>query len=195
VCGNGIVDAGEGCDDGNAEVGDGCTPACEAERCAILTRYQHSWTKARLVVKGDATKARLKLKGEFAVAGALVPDPATEGLRLVFEDETQSVTYEVTIPGGTAWTERNGRFRYKDPSGTLGGIRKAVLRTKGRGDRTEVKLAVAGKGAGYPTSPAVRPNRITVVTGDEDAALAGECGQWVLTTTSCRGRDGRLTCR
>jgi len=195
VCGNGVVDVGEACDDGNAEVGDGCTPACEAERCAILTRYQHSWTRARLVVKGDDTKARLKLQGDFAVAGALAPDPAADGLHLVFEDDARSVTYEVMLPGGAAWTERNGRFRYKDPTGAHGGIRKAVLRTKGRGDRIDMKLAVAGKGAGYPTSPATRPSRITVVTGDDGAALAGECGQWVLTTTSCRGRDGRLTCR
>jgi cysteine-rich repeat protein len=195
VCGNGVLDAGEGCDDGNAEVGDGCTPACEAERCAILTRYQHSWTKARLVVKGDAAKARLKLKGDFAVAGALAPNPASDGLHLVFEDEAQRVTYEVMVPGGPAWTERGGRFRYKDPTGALGGIRKAVLRMKGRGDRTDVKVAVAGKGAGYPTSPAGRPSRITVVAGDDTAALAGECGQWVLSTSSCRGRDGRLTCR
>jgi cysteine-rich repeat protein len=195
VCGNGVVDVGEACDDGNAEVGDGCTPACDAERCAIRTRYQHSWTRARLVVKGTATKARLKLQGDFAVAGTLAPDPTTAGLHLVFEDETERVTYEVMVPGGAAWTERNGRFRYKDRTGAHGGVRKVVLRTKGHGERTDVKVAVAAKGAGYPTSPTTRPSRITVVTGDTDAALAGECGQWVLTTSSCRGRDGRLTCR
>ncbi len=31
VCGNGILERGEECDDGNAEVGDGCTPTCLLE--------------------------------------------------------------------------------------------------------------------------------------------------------------------
>ena len=195
VCGNGIVDAGEACDDGNDAVGDGCTPACEAERCAILTRYQHSWTRARLVVKGNSTAARLKLQGSFAVDGALAPDPASDGLHVVFEDVAQGVAWDVMVPGGTGWTRKGDRFRYKDRTGAHGGIRKVALRSKAKGDRTDVKLAVAAKGAGYPTSLEARPSRITVVTGDDTAALAGECGQWVLTTASCRGRDGRLACR
>lgn len=34
VCGNGVVDAGEDCDDGNRAGGDGCSPACRAEAAA-----------------------------------------------------------------------------------------------------------------------------------------------------------------
>ena len=32
-CGNGVVDHGEACDDGNTAVGDGCRPTCTIERC------------------------------------------------------------------------------------------------------------------------------------------------------------------
>jgi cysteine-rich repeat protein len=31
-CGNGRIDAGEGCDDGNTDAGDGCSPICQRER-------------------------------------------------------------------------------------------------------------------------------------------------------------------
>jgi uncharacterized protein (TIGR03382 family) len=32
VCGNGIVDPGETCDDGNTKAGDGCSPSCQDEK-------------------------------------------------------------------------------------------------------------------------------------------------------------------
>ena len=34
VCGNGMLDPGESCDDGNLEAGDGCSPACRPEAAA-----------------------------------------------------------------------------------------------------------------------------------------------------------------
>ncbi|MBL8624408.1 MAG: tandem-95 repeat protein [Myxococcales bacterium] len=37
VCGDGVVAAGEQCDDGNATLGDGCTPACIDEFCGDAT--------------------------------------------------------------------------------------------------------------------------------------------------------------
>ncbi|HVK89712.1 MAG TPA: DUF4215 domain-containing protein [Kofleriaceae bacterium] len=33
TCGNGVVDSGESCDDGNINEGDGCSPACKPEIC------------------------------------------------------------------------------------------------------------------------------------------------------------------
>ncbi|MBN2420797.1 DUF4215 domain-containing protein [Candidatus Woesearchaeota archaeon] len=35
LCGNGIIDPGEHCDDGNTEAGDGCSPACILEECCL----------------------------------------------------------------------------------------------------------------------------------------------------------------
>jgi cysteine-rich repeat protein len=34
ACGNGVLEAGEACDDGNRAVADGCSDACQIERCA-----------------------------------------------------------------------------------------------------------------------------------------------------------------
>ncbi len=33
VCGNGVMEAGEDCDDGNTTAGDGCSPTCKLEAC------------------------------------------------------------------------------------------------------------------------------------------------------------------
>ncbi len=33
VCGNGVQEPGEGCDDGNTDACDGCSPTCQVERC------------------------------------------------------------------------------------------------------------------------------------------------------------------
>lgn len=38
VCGNGIVEYGEGCDDGNAASGDGCSAGCKVETCTSVKR-------------------------------------------------------------------------------------------------------------------------------------------------------------
>lgn len=45
-CGNGMVESGEACDDGNGLPGDGCTPDCRAEGCADGTREGFLDTKA-----------------------------------------------------------------------------------------------------------------------------------------------------
>jgi len=42
VCGNGVLDAGEGCDDGNTRDGDGCTAACRIEIGADCTADRDS---------------------------------------------------------------------------------------------------------------------------------------------------------
>lgn len=35
ICGNGIIEEGEECDDGNIESGDGCSPLCQIENCTF----------------------------------------------------------------------------------------------------------------------------------------------------------------
>jgi cysteine-rich repeat protein len=37
TCGNGVLDAGEACDDGNALAGDGCDTACQIEACSFIS--------------------------------------------------------------------------------------------------------------------------------------------------------------
>jgi cysteine-rich repeat protein len=46
ACGNGILDLGEQCDDGNADSGDGCSNRCEVESCYKCTTPGRSCTVA-----------------------------------------------------------------------------------------------------------------------------------------------------
>jgi cysteine-rich repeat protein len=41
ICGNGIIEAGETCDDGNYASGDGCSADCQVEKCLALLTF--SW--------------------------------------------------------------------------------------------------------------------------------------------------------
>jgi cysteine-rich repeat protein len=56
VCGNGVLDSGESCDDGNLEGGDGCSPACRTEAAAAAVE-QDSAEPAPLAVPDVAPGA------------------------------------------------------------------------------------------------------------------------------------------
>ena len=49
ICGNGILDAGEQCDDGNADDQDGCTNACTGESCSAAV-YDSTWEAIQDVI-------------------------------------------------------------------------------------------------------------------------------------------------
>jgi hypothetical protein len=56
-------------------------------------------------------------------------DPTTQDLTIALRDDDE--VYRVTIPAGTLPQVGSGRFVYKDPSGSLGGIRKLQLKRRG----------------------------------------------------------------
>jgi Protein of unknown function (DUF3604) len=70
--------------------------------------------------------------------GAATPeiDPSTRDLTVSVTDDDE--IYSVTLPAGTM-QQKGGRFVYRDPSGSLNGLRNAVLSTNHKG---EVLLAL-----------------------------------------------------
>lgn len=61
-CGNGVLDPGEQCDDGNAQSGDACSPVCKWEKpVPILTR-----TGAAFLVLVLVTAIGLKVRDHSA---------------------------------------------------------------------------------------------------------------------------------
>jgi cysteine-rich repeat protein len=84
VCGNGMLDAGERCDDGNTVAGDGCSAACQIEAAAAAAAQ-------------DAPVARQSAPAA-AAAVAVTPTPSSElGISDVEPSSVVFGTREVTI--------------------------------------------------------------------------------------------------
>ena len=103
ACGNGVLNPGESCDDGNTSDGDGCSASCQSESAAVTPGA---------AVAGTAAVAAVPVATEAAAAPTMVTAAApadaaaeTEAAGLVISDiEPSSVVYgtrelDVTILG------------------------------------------------------------------------------------------------
>jgi len=84
ICGNGVLDAGEACDDGNTEAGDGCSPACRSE-------------------VADSDTAAAVVAAEAAAVAEPQPQPTSAG-PVITDVEPSSIVYgthetTVTVSG------------------------------------------------------------------------------------------------
>jgi cysteine-rich repeat protein len=198
VCGDATVDPGEQCDDGNAESGDGCSVACLNEPCLVVRSGQTVWAKAKVSVKKPGTaRAGLAMTGIFSL-GLPVEQLglATDGARLVLENGGGARRVDVTLPAGPLWVVRPGKWIYRDPAGTNGGIRKVVVRDRTRGGVPDVQVKFVGRGT-YALAPEDLPLVLTLVLGDDAAGQAGACGRYAFDGGSCRATRSasRITCR
>ncbi len=176
TCGDGILDAGEDCDDGNNDNGDCCSSVCTFETagnpCVGSTLCSASGTcdgagacqaapfsscrtalKSILLIKNDAPDSKDKLIWKW-IKGAMTTQAD-------FGNPTTSTDYALCIFAGTAnvlaaevpasasrWSPVSDKgYKYKDTSGTPIGITKVLL--KG-GDAGKAKCLVKGKGPNLP---------------------------------------------
>jgi cysteine-rich repeat protein len=198
ICGDSTVDGGEQCDDGNQASGDGCSAACQAEPCLVLRSGQAVWAKARVSVKKPGTdRAGLSISGTFGLGvpvSSLALGPS--GARLILENPGGLRRLDLTLPGGGSWVSRPGKWIYRDPAGTSGGIRKVVVRDRTRGGVPDVQVTIKGQGT-YALAPEDLPLAVTLVLGDDAAGLGGACGRFAFDGGACRTtrKVTRLTCK
>jgi len=156
VCGDGLRDFGEACDDGAANGTDGCCAAdcslvdgdgvCDAaDRCTTVA--PGPMTHARLVA-GGVDYDRFHLTGTLAVSPSPAIDPAAHGVRIILTATTPLL--DATLPGGSLWkTAPNGRaWPYHDPSGSIAGIIRVTLKQAGATVGT-LRFDVRGAGGDY----------------------------------------------
>jgi len=81
----------------------------------------------------------LKLAATFVSLPEAI-DPATQDLTLSLHDDDE--IYDVTLPAGTLEASGTGKFRFKDKTGALSGVRKVTLKTGGK--KASLKMTIAG---------------------------------------------------
>ena len=148
VCGDGVLDEGEQCDDGNTVGGDGCTALCQTENGAFACAPAPVAgclvaAKASLSISEKKTgneKLKAKLGGfEGATGQGDLGDPLAGATRyhLCVYDEGGALAAELSVDraGQTCgpkqkpcWKDKGGKgWLYQDPATEASGTKKLVL--------------------------------------------------------------------
>ncbi|MCY1070410.1 hypothetical protein OV090_37060 [Nannocystis sp. RBIL2] len=109
-CGDGVVQPGEACDDGNADDDDGCLPTCELGMGAPVDPLV-----LPKPAQADDLRCMAPLPGWFLDASAMIVGRALADFGP--EEQTASQLFEVSLPGGddpafwdiTEWAGEHGR--------------------------------------------------------------------------------------
>lgn len=185
-CGNGVIDPGEGCEDGNDVAGDGCDPTCRVEPCYVCSgnpsvcevgpRVCSGSTKSggvSLQMKAAAGShfgsLRWKLTHGAGVDPSVLGDPRThtEYSVCLFDrsQATPQLTFKAAVPVGASWTRVASRgFSYHATSGGApGGIDKLLVQT---GTKTKISLTGSGAALQLPALPLPVPLTVQLQTND-----------------------------
>jgi uncharacterized delta-60 repeat protein len=146
ACGNGIVEPGESCDDGNLLADDCCSPSCERPSCRAAG-------KSFVLITGDGTGPKDKLiwkwlKGDATSVTELGDPTSTTNYTLCLYAGADPPR-TVAIPAqSTKWTPiGTSGFRYVDPTASSDGVSKAMLKSGAAG---KAKALVKAKGSTLP---------------------------------------------
>lgn len=159
VCGNGVIEDSEGCDDGTTNGTDGC---CSAT-CTLIYTYPNGncdslahCQDTALAFGADGHRSSLGLSGLASATGTGVmrfrgvtttPDAPlnleTEGLQITLGGEFfYTMVFGTVVPGGSGWKRlAGGGWTYIDPSGQAGGVTRVMVRPSGRnGEQLKVEI-------------------------------------------------------
>jgi len=159
ACGDGAVDFGEQCDDGNARSGDGCSGGCRVEFCPpapIPSSSCASAGRADLLIRAVGSKHAVRWKwsrGDAVDAADLgLPDSDTKYGLCVYGSSAgaSSLAVGLTVTPGSLWIENeNGGWTYADSKGSNDGVQSAEL-TPGMAGASSARMGARG---GYTLVP------------------------------------------
>lgn len=160
-CGNGIVDAGEACDYldlrstapwqcctracelASRDPGDTCDARSACDDVMHFTVWERRGARLRMGVRGRAGDGTLRFTGTSTLPPAGIAPDVTGvqiSVRGRFADE---LLLHAAVPGGAGWRadEDIGAWRYRDPSGAVGGVTRMALKAiAGTPDRLVVAV-------------------------------------------------------
>ena len=189
-CGDGQVQLGEDCDDGNTANGDGCDAACRFE-CGTITASKLGIGKLAAPAGDETLGFQGVLTLPAAVSAAL--DPLTSGVRLTIVGATRTVA-DATIRGGAGWTVNatGAKWTYRDKTpAPAAGIAKVMVRRTSAVSDGIVKVAIKGRAGSFAVTAADLPvtARMTVV------ATSAGCGAATFVTCAFSGSGKTLKCK
>jgi cysteine-rich repeat protein len=189
-CGDGTVQPGEQCDDGNTVGDDGCDSACRLVACGSVARPKLTIGKLH-TPPGDDT---LRFEGMLTLPSPVSPalDPIANGVRLLI-DATGTVL-DTTVPGGPDWAaNRSGtKWTYRNKSPTPpGGIYKVVIQDRSAATPGLVKVAVNGKAGSFAVSSDGLPTSARLII----APSGGQCGDASFASCALNASGRTLKCK
>jgi hypothetical protein len=192
--------------DGKGEVCDPCTNV-DGQQMLVNKRYlklnRINFDPARnndqLSLKGDLT---LPESSDFAL---LVP--GAHGSRLVVTAANGATRVDETIPAGMHPGGRNARgwkyvnrqkaWKYTDATDNkINGISKIMIKDRSRRSPRSLRVSLKARGGNYPVTAGDIPVNATLVFGDLEASVLGECGESDFNRDQCQFNRSRrkLSC-
>jgi len=158
----------------------------------VLSALQTLWARANVSVKHSPGGDTLSVTGDFGLPPAVGEiAPSSTGAHLMLESGA-AMALDASLPAGS-WSRRGKVWTYRDPAGSLGGIRSVVLRIRTVGGAPDVQMTVKGKGT-YPITVA-SPLTALVLFGDDGAKLDGSCARYTFGGGACASHGkSRLVC-
>jgi cysteine-rich repeat protein len=158
-CGDGILDPGEACDDGNVLDGDGCNATCKVRLCrvppsdaCVVARRASLSIKEKRTDKKDVARLALKLQGfDEAVAQSDFGDPVFQTTRfdVCVYGESDDLVAQMIVDRGfdtcgekqqTCWKPIGEKgYRYSDKSMDSAGI-GSILAVGGKAGQGKVQV-------------------------------------------------------
>ena len=171
ACGDGALDAGEECDDGNYVSHDGCSASCTAD-CVSNPRSEcRAAEVSQLLVKDSESDGEDLLKWKWsrgaATTSSEISDPTEAGRYRVCVYPNGSLNGEIPVPAGSSWESRGEKgYQYTDRSKAAAGLSTIKLRTGG-GGQSSILLKAGGEGLPDTLLPAISYSvqMIDVATG------------------------------
>jgi parallel beta-helix repeat protein len=123
-------------------------------------------------------------------------DPPANGFRMVVDESDGENAWDVTVPGGAAWTvSANGkRWTYIDPLGSAGGVIRAVIDDRSDQVPGELRIRVRARGSSA-VLPSASDVRWSVVLGDADECAVLDWNPPGGPSPRCQNRGTRTACR
>jgi hypothetical protein len=195
VCGDGVIDANELCDDGAANGTDACcTAVCtrvDSDHDGICDADEPCPSPAPLLAGATATIngfSTASADDTFRLTGTLAPsaavDPAADGVAILLSNRFSGTFVYASIPGGAGWTRSpRGGWVYRDPRGTVDGVTYVSIRPAAATPE-RLLLVVEGRHGDYARNTDIRPLHVAVALAASSADRE-QCGETYLALSRC----------